>query len=126
MGLERERRQFIRLDVRALIFVKDPKTGKVKRTLTKNISAGGVLVVTSQLHKPGEQLEIEVQLPDFKKPVTFLGEVVWSTPIGGPKKRYEDPTAETGIRIIQIDPSTRTLILQYVQVNAPPPPPDRP
>ena len=116
-----EQRRFIRVTGRLVAVVKIVKTGKVRRALTRDISAGGICFVTEEILEPGTALEVELKLPDRDAPILFLGEVAWSRPIGPKPKSYQDPTAETGIKFVSIDPKERELIVQYAKLNAPPP-----
>ena len=115
-----ERRQFIRVNMRLVTFMKVLETGKVRRTLTKDISGTGLCLVTEDVLKPETQLEIEMKLPDFASAMTFTAQVVWSKAIPGTYKSYEFPGAETGVRVVKIDPKHAALIRQYAAVNAPP------
>ena len=103
-----------------MAFIKYLDTGKVRRALTKDVSAGGVCLVTEELLKPGTQLGVEIKLPDREAPVTFTGEVVWSKPIGGSGKSYENPTAEIGVKFVDIDPNDQKLVMLYARMNASP------
>ena len=114
-----EHRRFIRVTSRLNATFKIVKTGKVARALTKDISAGGICFVTADILEPGTAIEVEMKLPDSEAPVRFLGEVAWSRPIGHAKS-YEDPTGETGVRFISIDPKERDHIMLYAKLNAPP------
>ncbi len=114
-------RRFIRAQSRIVTFIAFPQTGKVRRALTKDIGAGGVCVITEQLLEPGTMVDLEMTLPDRTAPIRCSAEVVWSRPIGGPRKEgYENPTAETGVKFVRIDPKDRTLLIQYATINAPP------
>lgn len=115
-----EQRRFIRITSRLTAIVKIVKTGKVKRALTRDVSAGGICFVTEEILEPGTALEVELKLPDREAPVVFLGEVAWSRPIGPQPKSYQNPTGETGVKFISIDPKDRALIMQYAKLNAPP------
>jgi uncharacterized protein (TIGR02266 family) len=116
-----EQRRFIRVSSRLTAIVKVVKTGKVKRALTKDVSAGGVCFVTEEIMEVGTALEVELKLPDREAPVQFLGQVAWSRPVGPSPKSYENPTGETGVKFVSIDPKDRALLMQYAKLNAPPP-----
>ena|SRR3989338_929015 len=115
-----EQRRFIRVTGRLVAVVTIVKTKKVRRALTKDISAGGICFVTEEILELGTALEVELKLPDREAPIIFLGEVAWSRPIGPKPKSYQDPTAETGVKFVSIDPKERELIMQYAKLNAPP------
>ena len=115
-----EQRRFIRIHSRLMTFIKFPDTGKVRRALTRDVSAGGICLVTEELLKPGTPLEVELKLPDRDSPIRFTAEVMWSKPVGEPHKSYENPTAETGVRFVTIDPNDQKQLMLYAKVNAPP------
>ena len=116
-----ERRQFIRATSRLTAFIKYVDTGKVRRALTKDVSAGGMCVITEELLSPGAKVEVELKLPDWDKPIICAAEVVWSRPMGEARKSYENPTAETGLRFVNLAPKDQVLLKQYAALNAPPP-----
>lgn len=111
----------IRLRTKLTTVFKIVKTGKVRRGLTKNISGVGICLVADEPIEPGEPLDVELQLPDRVAPVTFSAAVVWSRPTGGPRKSYETPTIEIGVRFVTIDSKDAVLLGQYAALNALPP-----
>ena len=116
-----ERRRFIRVSAKVLTFYKIVSTGKVRRVLTSNIGGGGLSFGTETLLEPGTRLEVEMKLPDREGPIMFTADVVWSRLIEGATGPLQDTTAETGVRIVTIDPKDQKFLLQYAVVNAPPP-----
>ena len=116
----REKRKFERLRTRALTWIKDPKTGKVVRGLTNDISAGGVCVVVDKVYQPGTELELEIELSDLRRSVKFVARVVRTEQLGEARKRDEDPPMKTGLVYIRLDPKDQSLLMQYAHVNAPP------
>ena len=118
-----EQRRFVRVTSRLNATFKVVKTGKVKRALTKDISAGGICCVTEELLEAGIAVEVELRLPDRAAPILLLGEVAWSRPIGSQHKSYQNPTGEAGVQFTKIDPKDQALIIQYAKMNAPPPSP---
>jgi hypothetical protein len=118
---DEERRRSIRLRTRLTTIYKHLTTGRVQRTLTKDVSGHGACLLTEDLLEAGTPLEVEIKLPDRTSPVTFLAEVVWSAfqldAQGSPGK----PKAETGIRFVSIDPKDHAAIMQYARFNALPP-----
>ena len=115
-----EHRQFIRIPSRLTTVFKNLKTGKVRRALTKDVSGSGMCLITEELLEPGTQLEIEFTLPDRPAPITCRAQVMWSRPVGTPKKSYQSPTGETGVKVMQIDPKDQVALAQYVTFHAPP------
>ena len=108
-----ERRRFIRIPPYLTASIRHPQTGKMRRALVKNVGGNGIGVVTEELFDPGTSLEVELRLPDVTEPIAFLGEIVWSKPVGGPQQQYHNPTAEMGIKFLRIDPHALTMIAQY-------------
>lgn len=115
-----EQRRFIRIHSRLMTFITFPDTGKVRRALTKDVSAGGVCLVTEELLKAGTPLDVELKLPDRDRSIAFTGVVKWSKPIGESHKSYENPTAETGVEFVRIDPDDQKQLMLYAKLNAPP------
>ncbi len=118
--MSEEHRHFIRLDIRALTFYKVLKTGIVRRTLTKDVSGGGLCFKTDAALEMGTALEVEVKLPDREQPIQFAAEVVWSRPVERTSSSSLNTAAETGVRIVRIDPKEQALLMQYASLNAPP------
>ena len=114
-----EQRKTSRTPLRLLIFLKHLDTGKVQRALTKNIGGGGVCMVTEGTFKPGTLLELEIKLPDCENPIVCTAAVIWCRPLIEPKKSYDLPTIEIGLRFVTIDPKQEALIVQYAKLNAP-------
>ena len=115
-----ERRKFIRVNSRLTAIFKNMKTGKVRRALTKDVSGLGLCLVTEEILEPGTLLGVEIKLPDRESRITFTAEVVWSRPVAASRRSYENPTAETGIRFLGIDPKDQKLLRAYATINAPP------
>ena len=113
-----ERRRFIRASSRLTTVYKNLATGVVRRALTRNISEGGMCIITEALITLGTKLEIEVRFPDGTDPVTCVGEVVWSKPVDEQRKTYKNPTALNGVKFVEIDPKARTSLLLYARMNA--------
>ena len=118
--MNQERRQFIRINARAVAHVKNIKTGRIRRALTKDVSGGGICLVMEKLLEPGTQLEVEMRLPDRAKLITFQGMVSWSRPASGKDQTSHNPNAEHGIRFISIDEKDHAALVQYVKIYAPP------
>lgn len=110
-----ERRKYIRIDTKKFVkhtkfklFAKNPD--KLTESLTKNLSAGGILFQSDTLYLPGDLVRIEIDVPGweryktgFKKPgqltksepVTVLAKVI-RVEIKSPM-RYEIRAAFVGI-----------------------------
>lgn len=117
-----ERRRALRTPIRVVAFVKHLKTGKVRRTLTKDISGGGVCIVGEEHWEPGTAVEMELRLPDRDAPITCRGEVVWRREVGRRSRRSATAPVEIGMKFVVIDPKDQKTLLQYAVLNPPPAP----
>ncbi len=74
------RRAFIRVRSRLLTFCKDLRSGKVQRTLTQDVGAGGLRLLVEEEWKepwtPGVTLALELRLADREQPIACQAEVV--------------------------------------------------
>lgn len=92
-----------------------------RKGLAKNISGGGLYLVTSKLRKGIIKnlldhlckLTIEFYLPDFQNKIRVLGEVRWVKE----KLHWWDiypKTRELGVRFVYIQPEDKDSIIKYV------------
>ena len=108
-----QQRQFVRVPARLMTFVRFVETGKVRRAITVDISAGGARLVTDNLIEPGTPLELEIKLPDREALVVCGVEVVRSA-------LTAEASIETAVKITRIDPKDHALLTLYARLNAPP------
>ena len=109
-----ERRQFVRLDTRlAVTYRVLPKAPTVSAT-TKDISGGGLCVLLDEPLKIGTAVQIEIALPDRKRPIAFTGEVVWCEQyrVIGKSQQYQSVMA--GVKFVKIRPTDQQAIMQHV------------
>ena len=97
-----ERRKAGRTAARLTVLLNNQESGRVLRVLTKNLSTRGICVVMDKRLSTGTQLMVDLKLPDREAPLTVHGDVIWSRPTGGPRKSYEQPEMETGIRFLNL------------------------
>ena len=115
-----ERRQFVRLDTRLdLYYTRLPSTDE-QRTVTKNISGGGICLIAGEDLQPGDQLQIAMKLPDRETPVHFIGQVVWSEPYEVIGRTQRQRAAEIGIKFVEISPQDRETVMRYVILSLQP------
>lgn len=116
MEVREERREFLRVDdivpvtYRKLTKPLDPKDPR--NAMRKDISGGGVRLITDEELPKGTVLELKFQLPDVHSPtvITVLGEVVWTQKIQEEgKTKYA-----SGVAYVNIAESERRKIIQYV------------
>ena len=117
--MSQERRRFLRGHTRLTTFLKILETGRVQRVLTRNVSSGGVCLITEELIASGALVEVKVKFPDREQSIAFQGVVKWSQLASGPE--HGSGAAETGVQFISIDPKDRALIAHYVKLSALPP-----
>ena len=121
-----ERRRHLRIHDRLVVLLKDRATGKIHRTLTEDLSSGGLRLVTSEPLEPGIALDGELKLPDRDQAIPFAGTVVWSRVLTGqPRKSYEPPLREIGLSFVRLAAGDQALIDRYARMNALPEGPPR-
>ena len=116
-----ERRRHIRTPGSLMAIVKNMKTGKVKRWLTKNISGTGLCLIGAEAAERGSRFEIELKLPDFPTPFTMMAEVVWIMTLAAAPSSKREPKVELGVRFTDLTPKTQGMLNQYALMTAPPP-----
>ena len=113
-------RQYIRLSVRLLTWVKSLDSGKVQRSLTQDVGGGGLSLITDETIAPGTRLALEIQLPDRVEPIRCMAEVIRSELQQDSGTPTRHPTAETGVKFVEINPKDRAFIVQFAQLNSMP------
>jgi len=110
-----ERRKCTRFPVRAEIEYQElvSASAELLVTASRNISAGGVCVVTFREFSVGTELGLRLKLPDAKKAVTVRGRVAWSKELGIGDKKLGG-VYEAGIEFIQINEEDKKRIDEYV------------
>jgi len=78
---------------------------------TKNISAGGMLLTTNRLFRPGTVLAIDIRLPFLIEPLNLKGRVVNS------KEVVKKLIYDTHLELVDIDSDTREAISKTVVFN---------
>jgi hypothetical protein len=119
--MTQERRRSIRLGLRLPTTLHDQSSSTQQQALTQDVSGHGMCLLTNETLSPGTRLAAEVKLPDLKAPLAFDTEVVWSRPVAGPAPRATNPSVETGVRFVRIDPKDRALIMLYARLHTLPP-----
>ena len=112
-----ERRRFVRLDTRQEAIYTVLPSGTAHATLTKDLSGGGLCLVTDKPLTPGTQLQIAVKLPGREQPVNAIAEVVWSESSEITGKAAPQRSVETGVRCTEIAPTDRDALLECVAKN---------
>jgi c-di-GMP-binding flagellar brake protein YcgR len=83
------------------------------RTLSKNISATGINIFTTEKLKKGTTLELEIELPENHEVIFVKGTVIWQAevPYSGKGKRSY---FSTGIEFTDINSATSEKIGHFV------------
>jgi len=87
----------------------------------KNVSQTGVCLKTHTVMEVSSLLEVEMEVSSEHDLVKFLGIVMWSRPVGVLGEGVDEPYAETGLRILSIDPEHQKLISRFLKQQSLPP-----
>ena len=109
-----ERRRFVRLDTRLETSYTVLPTVTPEGAATKDISGNGICLFTKQVLTPGTHLQLAMKLPDRAQPVNFTAVVVWSEAYELIGKTEHRRAAETGVRILEIDPREQEAMMRHV------------
>jgi len=115
-----ERRQHVRFVMRILLSYKIVGTEKLGKSLTDDLSGGGVRFVAEHPLEPGTRIQATMRLPGRVEPVRFLGEVVWAKSLTSSTGSLSDSGAEVGVKFLQVDPKDREFLMQYAALYTPP------
>ena len=74
-----------------------------------NLSIGGLCIMTEEPIETDVKMSLEFLMPTTLNSIKVQGQSVWS----GPCKTQERPAQGTGIKFVDIDESSRKLILDY-------------
>lgn len=110
----RERRKYVRLQ--ASVEVKYEiigKPGEIK-VFSKDISAGGLCIVTKENLSPDTPLQLEIVFPDLKDPIRALARVIWQRRVN-PQEGQAQAYFETGIEFTGISDFDRFNINRYIK-----------
>jgi c-di-GMP-binding flagellar brake protein YcgR len=112
-----DKRQFLRLNVLVdVTYKKKDFAGKEKLSLSKNISEGGICLIVYEPINEADVLELQIFLPDTKKPINVLGRVAWikNFSIGD---TVAGQRSDVGIEFLKIAKKDRKEIEKYVFTN---------
>ena len=95
-----ERRKEERLPYTVPVLYVTPKSSKFNSSRSRDVSAGGILLVLPEKLATGTRLELEFNLAEEQKPFRVLGEVIWMSeiPPEGDQRLFQ-----TGFRFIWMD-----------------------
>ena len=110
----RERRRFVRFkqDVKIRYNLKQ-SSYEAQSTKSVDVSRKGVCLITYEKLKEKAFLELELELPDFSRPVKLMGQVAWTKDMEKQDDRGRR-LFSVGIRFLKINPSSEALLLTHL------------
>jgi c-di-GMP-binding flagellar brake protein YcgR len=112
-SLARERRRESRISEEDKVLIElltngqTPEDKSTVNALTKDISPGGVRVITNLLLPVDTLLKMEIVLSHRRRRVHTVGVVRWARSV------YEEELFEMGIEFTQISPEDKMLLLEH-------------
>ena len=110
----REKRRFVRFQedfkIRYNRIGSELSPGNTK---IKNISRKGLCISTYEKLKKKDSLEVEIEIPNFSKPVKFIGSVMWVKELRSPDELGRR-IFYTGIRFGKIDPESEAILITHL------------
>jgi len=113
--IKKERRQFPRMTVELIVRYKILSAQERSDAKTKNISGGGVCLVSREKMQAGTFVALEIKFPKSKGPILAGGRVVWScesslglSPAG--HRRFDN-----GVEFVQIEDVDRQRIAEHIK-----------
>ncbi|MBL7132361.1 MAG: PilZ domain-containing protein [Candidatus Omnitrophica bacterium] len=110
-----ERRKFPRTPLELLVRYKILSSPEQAEAETKNISGGGVCLVTREKMEPGTYLAMEIKFPHSKGPILAGGRVIWSSDSRFGPSPAGHPRFDNGIQFVQIREADRLHIIEHVK-----------
>ena len=107
----REEREYVRLDTAKDVRYKVLSEKGHLDSKSKNISAGGIRFFAKESLEPKAILDLVIYLGEEYKPVTAMGEVVWSRKL---ERQIDSKGYEIGVKFTAIEKSDCTKINEFV------------
>ncbi len=106
-----ERRRTVRAVVRLEVYDDGRRQERIPLYISRNISGGGIFLITQEPYPPGTNIRISFTLPGDRTPVTALGEVVWS------RDQREAPERQPGmgVKFVEIKDFDQERLRQFVK-----------
>jgi len=107
----REKRRFIRFNIAlkvAYIVQKDLKIEKLGTT--RNVSAQGMQLLTSDKLEPGDRVDFKIFVPEALNPAHMKGIVLWSKELESSKSHFYS----TGIDFGKIEEDNKNTFLKFL------------
>jgi len=110
-NLTQERRKFVRLNINVEINYSIIPHEEQQETGTKNISAGGICMVSDKPLSIGDTLQLEIKLPEDPPSIQVKGKAVWVKQFIATEKHE---SFDIGVEFINISEENRKRINKYV------------
>ncbi len=104
----KERRKYLRLEASVEVSYKVIGNPGEAKVLAKDISAGGLCILTRENLASNTPLELAIKIPDLVDPIRALGKVIWQ------KKTEAAETFDMGIEFMGISDFDRFNINRYI------------
>lgn len=98
----------IKVAIKLLPEDKYPHDENIVYALTKDISSGGVKIVTDKMLPVGTLLNLELTLAKIRKLVEATAKVRWVN------RLYDDDVFEMGLEFVDTPPESVMLLLEYI------------
>lgn len=107
----REKRRFIRFDIALKVNYYIQREPKIEKTgITKDVSAGGMHILTEEKLETGSKVELKVIIPEALNPAHLAGIVLWAMEATGEKK----PSYSAGIEFADIEEDNKNTFLKFL------------
>ena len=104
----KEKRRFLRVDVKLPVTYWSPASPDAKLSVTKDVGGAGICLLTNEALLKGIRVEVELELPEAKQPVRFVGEVVWCGPNPQRPRSFL-----IGISFLTIKPEDHQAVMRF-------------
>jgi len=108
----KEKRRFIRFDISLKVnFIIQKKDLKVEKTgITRDISAGGLQLLTEEKLESGNKLVLKVFIPGALNPAHLNGIVLWSKE----RSTGKGPSYGSGIEFRDVEEDNKNTFLRFL------------
>ncbi len=105
-----ERRKFVRVPVKVRMTVKDEEGAGDLYFVSRNLSIGGVFLVSDLLLEQGVKMYLEFSLPPRSALIIVKGEIAWIK-----DEAEEEVPGGMGVRFLNLDPESKKIITEFIQ-----------
>ncbi|MBN1411964.1 MAG: PilZ domain-containing protein [Spirochaetales bacterium] len=113
MGDFEDKRRYLRLDCLFKVEFENIENSQQIESLAKNISAGGICVITNEPLPKSTVLFLRFHFPEKPQPFSLKGCVVWSKKV----EESTEPGYENGIQFLEVNEEIKQSIESTNVVN---------